>query len=859
MVFRDLFCMKLKFFLLSFWGIVFFMFVNVQVFAACEDVSIEMNTSDKVLCIGSIAKIEVKLNSVENIIWQKKSAEDDDFVNIGDGYDTLFLVAPSETAKYRAAVARCPSVVSGEVSISVEDTSAFSFKAQSQTKICRGFLAEMRLSKKQNVSVERIYDDGSVTSIDVDSKSIEDVPSQSAVYTATFSGTACPAVVKSIRYEVEIPKPIRITTDNDKVCSNSNVELTANDSNIKWYMRVENSEDVVIDEKKSSIVVPVTERTIFHAESDSQGVCPRQISNELEVMIDETLNLEFSKVPDVVCYGDTVSIKATLSSGSILSYKWEAINDNYPTGKVISNSLSMEDKPSVETTYRVTLEVNGCPDFVKSYTVAVEDPFIPSLSVDEQSVCKNSPVALRATYGNATKVSWQKQENEDFGFIDFSEVLTSSVSHNPQSNVAYRLVASGFKACPETYSDIVFVKVEDSVSVKITGDTIICPGARASLHVETNAKAGFVWGELNKKTSDVEVSPASTSVYSVTANGKYCPPATAFFTVNVEEIPALNINSSKDTICLGDEVTLSTDFPLVENVVWEKLNNEGVFAQVSMGSDSYTDLPALTSIYMLKATTQHGCDAGFKKYTVRVDELATSSVEDKEICYGDSTTLVSMPITSKYRYLWSSTSDFSDTLSTEGKIEVTPDKSTTYFLKVSNGVCSIQNEANVDVNELPWLTGFEYDGQHNIAFFAEGGTGTYEFDFGNGFSPSHTFNHIGYGKEYLIKVRDEKGCEVDTLITSPTYDIEFNVVFTPDGDGINDTWKITNLEKYDGARVSIYDRSGMLLFQAKNSDLEWDGTYNGKPMPSSDYWYVVDVEELDLQYLGHFTLLRSNE
>ncbi|MBR5696745.1 MAG: T9SS type B sorting domain-containing protein, partial [Paludibacteraceae bacterium] len=37
----------------------------------------------------------------------------------------------------------------------------------------------------------------------------------------------------------------------------------------------------------------------------------------------------------------------------------------------------------------------------------------------------------------------------------------------------------------------------------------------------------------------------------------------------------------------------------------------------------------------------------------------------------------------------------------------------------------------------------------------------------------------------------------------------------------------------------------------------WDGTYNGHAMPSTDYWYVIDVEEIDRQFMGHFTLIRQ--
>ena len=56
--------------------------------------------------------------------------------------------------------------------------------------------------------------------------------------------------------------------------------------------------------------------------------------------------------------------------------------------------------------------------------------------------------------------------------------------------------------------------------------------------------------------------------------------------------------------------------------------------------------------------------------------------------------------------------------------------------------------------------------------------------------------------------------------------------------------------------MKIFDRFGKLLFEMKVSDGAWDGTYKGKNMPATDYWYEINIEEIDKIYVGHFTLLR---
>lgn len=89
--------------------------------------------------------------------------------------------------------------------------------------------------------------------------------------------------------------------------------------------------------------------------------------------------------------------------------------------------------------------------------------------------------------------------------------------------------------------------------------------------------------------------------------------------------------------------------------------------------------------------------------------------------------------------------------------------------------------------------------------------------------------------------------------------------FTPNGDGYNDTWNIPALKGHPEAVIYIYDRFGKLLKQVSPSQEGWDGTFNGKPMPSTDYWFTVEYLESasgvnqmprKVQFKGHFSLKR---
>jgi len=84
--------------------------------------------------------------------------------------------------------------------------------------------------------------------------------------------------------------------------------------------------------------------------------------------------------------------------------------------------------------------------------------------------------------------------------------------------------------------------------------------------------------------------------------------------------------------------------------------------------------------------------------------------------------------------------------------------------------------------------------------------------------------------------------------------IPFNA-FTPNGDGINDTWKIDHIEKWPNAQIYVYSRWGTKVFQTINYNNDW----GGDDLPSATYYYVIELNPLDFNiepYTGSVTILR---
>ena len=81
-------------------------------------------------------------------------------------------------------------------------------------------------------------------------------------------------------------------------------------------------------------------------------------------------------------------------------------------------------------------------------------------------------------------------------------------------------------------------------------------------------------------------------------------------------------------------------------------------------------------------------------------------------------------------------------------------------------------------------------------------------------------------------------------------------VFTPNGDGIGDTWVIKNLDMYPNAVVNIFNRYGSLVFHSVGDYIPWDGTIDGENLPSGTYYYVIDPKNKLSPISGPVTIFR---
>jgi gliding motility-associated-like protein len=132
------------------------------------------------------------------------------------------------------------------------------------------------------------------------------------------------------------------------------------------------------------------------------------------------------------------------------------------------------------------------------------------------------------------------------------------------------------------------------------------------------------------------------------------------------------------------------------------------------------------------------------------------------------------------------------------------------------------------------------------------GSGQYEYSLnGTDFQSSAAFTNVS-PNAYVLTVRDTHGCGKDT---EPIYVLDYPRFFTPNGDGINDRWRIANLNLVYKAQLRIFDRFGKLLQEFNEVSEGWDGSYLGRPLPADDYWFTILLDQFET-LSGHFSLKR---
>jgi gliding motility-associated-like protein len=111
---------------------------------------------------------------------------------------------------------------------------------------------------------------------------------------------------------------------------------------------------------------------------------------------------------------------------------------------------------------------------------------------------------------------------------------------------------------------------------------------------------------------------------------------------------------------------------------------------------------------------------------------------------------------------------------------------------------------------------------------------------------------------FVLTATDKDGvCKAtDQMMVKILRPVKVPNVFSPNGDGINDTWNIKNLADYQDCTVNVFNRYGQKVYSSHGYSVPWDGRMNGSPLPVGTYYYVINVKQGEPPMTGSVTIVR---
>jgi gliding motility-associated-like protein len=280
-------------------------------------------------------------------------------------------------------------------------------------------------------------------------------------------------------------------------------------------------------------------------------------------------------------------------------------------------------------------------------------------------------------------------------------------------------------------------------------------------------------------------------------------------------------------------------------------------------SNTFTGVAAGT-YNVIAQNTGSLCTASQSVTVAFTNNLTLNPINGASVCLGN--TFTPSVQSNAATYSWSPTTGVSNV--NIANPVITPTGTTTYTVTATLGSCTKQQSVTVSV--FPGATAFAGPDATIIAGDvyamqqATASAGTYLWTPSTGLNNPSLLNPNAnplVTTTYTLKVTSPQGCIAtdDMVITVVPYCIKPMEAITPNGDGINERWLITNGNCLTSAKAQVFNRYGAKVFESSDYKNTWDGTYEGKPLPDGTYYYVISYKLVNgrIEYLkGNLTILR---
>lgn len=564
----------------------------------------------------------------------------------------------------------------------------------------------------------------------------------------------------------------------------------------------------------------------YTAFRDATGTSSVEILRNTHCHQPEIQNLE----PLTICNGQTIILE-TIQANNV-TYEWR--KDGVVTG---TNSPFL----TITTggTYRVTATNGSCSlfDEIVVTTNASATPNDPVITTNSP-ICVGGTLTFSTPQVGAETYTWTKPDGSTLTGASQSLVATLD-------DAGFYKVQATLGPCK---SEIVSKRVDvaNLANFAIASNpttNLVCQGGTVALSVSNLANHTYQW-----ERNGVDASGSTTNTFSATTEGSYsvrvrnttlnCETETSPVTVTILSTPVANF-TAKATACIGEQLTFTNtstvDSRATVNYSWNFGDASG--STQTSPTKTYNTAQNFTVNLNISYNGVTGCTATVgKQVLVGNAILPTITAEDASVCPEETTTLSISGTFSTIQ--WSNSG-------TTSSITVTGPGTYSVQTTDANG-CPGDDNITIGEKPVPTLTLTATPQtipagatSQLLADVPESGTKTFLWTPAETLSSATVADPVASPNIttlYTVTATIEGGCsatgEIEVVVSGTQ---GFPAAFSPNGDGVSDVWDIRAQDKPDCV-LSVFDARGRRVFEGKGEN--WDGTYQGKIVPTGTYYYV---------------------
>ena len=419
-------------------------------------------------------------------------------------------------------------------------------------------------------------------------------------------------------------------------------------------------------------------------------------------------------VPATLCTGSSGTFKYTAASGASVTWKMAQSNNNYTITQSNGTVIITYNGTSAINSNKLLYSVSGtniCPETDKESGKTISGAAIPSISastLSAQSICPGDKATLTVTSGKGTYTWVNTNGGENISDTDNSVQVSTAGT--------YTVTATDGNNCSSnTVEFTVTVKELQGKPVFTTPNTTVCESTAFTLPATDENVATLVWYTSAGASQNASVSAGITTqtVYyaAIAASDDKCETASnnrAEYTVNVDKKPNLDLTSTTETICQGEQITLSdyvNNNTLIGTVKW--YSNSARTTEITDPSVARTPQSNPTNYYA--SATNGVCTTPAKAdLTVTVKPLPSitgiSASDNGKICSGSSVTItVSATNATSYQLFLAKGDTYEAVGEAQIKNEFYINEAGSYAVKAYNGTCE-SSYSNISITNKQTLT-----------------------------------------------------------------------------------------------------------------------------------------------------------